>query len=447
MSAAHPNQVPIASNLNLLHTQLGFDLLVDPDDYLSALLTKDGVYEAPETDFVTRILRAGDTCIDAGCHVGYYSCLFSKLVGIKGRVYAFDASPYACLSTRRNLGLNGFAFANVIHAALADVEGARPFHISASGQSGLSSLGQIPMATDTISVPVVRLDAFLDRENIDTIRLLKLDVEGAEEMVLRGLERRLAAHVIDYILVECFDERLQLLCTSAEKVANVLKSVGYTPWEYGIENPAGWSRATEVCSRGDCNYLFSSPAIAEQVPRISLAAAFGWTRAQRSQLLSERNELQSQQNETQREISALEHRNNELEAQNGELLRQRNEMDHQRNELRSERDELKGQRNELRSQLYGLQRQRDGLRDQHAVLRQKLQDDIDWLLESIRTHEKESVRLAAENAELQNIWGTIQNSASWRILNKWRRVRNRVVPPNSFRAKLYDSVIGPLRRR
>jgi len=399
MSATVSGQAAIVSNLNLLHTRLGFDLLVDPSDYLSVLLIRDGVYEPPETDLVTRILREGDTCVDAGCHIGYYSCLFAKLVGAKGRVYSFDANPHACRSTRRNLDLNGFSFADVIHTALADAKGARPFHISADDQTGLSSLGPIPRDKETISVPCLPLEAFLKDRHIDNVRLLKIDVEGAEEIVLRGLRHFLAAHVIDYILIECFDERLQLLDTSAEKVASILKSAGYTPWEFGIENPAGWSQPTEVRSRGDCNYLFSSSAITEKVPSVSLAGALGSTQAQR-----------------------------------GQLQKQRDDLQHQRDELQHQAHQLLGENTALKQNV------------------EKLQDDTDWLLDSIKTHEQESARLtaetarlAAEKAELETIWEAVQNSASWRVLNKWRKVRNRLVPANSFRGKLYHSVIGPLR--
>jgi FkbM family methyltransferase len=377
MSATLRRQEAIISNLNLLHTRLGFDLLVDPGDYLSVLLTRDGVFEAPETDLVTRILRPGDICIDAGCHVGYYSCLFAKLVGEKGRVYSFDANPQACNSTRRNLGLNGLYFAEVIQTALADIEGMTSFHISTDDQTGLSSLGPIPICKETISVLCLRLEAFLDERRVDSVRLLKLDVEGAEEIVLRGLGRFLAAHVIDYILVECFDERLQLLETSAEKVAGILKSAGYTPWEYGIENPAGWSQATEVRSRGDCNYLFLSPAITEKVPSVSLAAALGWTQGERGRLCSERNDLQ-----------------------------------YQRDQLLSENTSLK----------------------QNV---EKLQNDTDWLLDSIKVHEEQ----AAEKRRLEALWEGVENSASWRLLNKWRKVRNLLAPENSWHRRLYDSLL------
>ncbi len=401
MSTAHPRQTAMTAKLELVHTQLGFDLLIDPGDYVSILLIRDGIYEAPETDLVTRIVRAGDTCIDAGCHFGYYSCFAAQMVGEKGRVYSFDANPQACQSTRRNLALTGSYSAEVIQAALADQNGSRPFYISTDDQTGLSSLGSIATFKQTISVPCLRLEAFLDEKRVNRIRLLKLDVEGAEEIVLRGLGHYLPDHVIDFILVECFDERLQLLNTSTETIAGILKSAGYTCWEFGTENPAGWSKASEVRSRGDCNYLFSSPAVSEKMPKFSLATALAWTQAQRNQVLSERNQRQYQ----------------------------------------SDR----------------LQDQRDQLLSENTTLKQnveKLQDDTDWLLSSIKTHEEQAAQLVAEKQvleaaqrKLETLWNSVENSASWRVLNKWRRVRDRLVPANSLRSRLYDSVIEPLRGR
>jgi FkbM family methyltransferase len=370
MAATPPRLAASRGNLALLRTQLGFELLVDPSDYISVLVARDGIYEAPETDLVTRIVRPGDTCVDAGCHVGYYSCLFAKLVGEKGRVYSFDANPNACEMTRRNLGINGF-FGEVIQTALAESAGRRPFHISIEGQTGMSSLGEIATVKETISVPCSRLDVFLKDRRIEGVRLLKVDVEGAEEMVLQGLQQYLGAGMIDFILMECFDERLQLLNTSTNKIAKLLRSTGYVPWEFGTDNPAGWSQAAEVHSRGDCNYLFSSPTVTSEVPSVSLAAGLRWTQAQRDQ---------------------------------------------QRDSLLKENTDLKQQS-------------------------ERLQDDVNWLLDSLKTHEEETARLISEKRELDVLWWQVQNSASWRMLNRWRRLRNRLAPEGSWHRRFYESVL------
>jgi len=55
--------------------------------------------------------------------------------------------------------------------------------------------------------------------------------------------------------------------------------------------------------------------------------------------------------------------------------------------------------------------------------------------------------LSQEKRELETVWETVQGSAGWRLLNRWRRVREQLAPPESLRRRLYDSVIGTLRKR
>jgi FkbM family methyltransferase len=265
------------SRLQRIKTLLGFDLLLDPKDYFSGLLIRNGIFEAPESELVSRLVRQGDTCIDAGSHIGYYTCLLARLVGEAGRVYAFDANPQACETANRNLSLNGLTCAEVFHTALSDHEGSLPFHISSDEQTGLSSVGPIPTSKQTIQVPCARLETFLQNRGIEHIRLLKIDVEGSEEMVLRGLGRFLTSHATDFILVELYDERLQVMDTCTEKVKEILQNAGYRAWTY--DNAFGWQLATEVHSRGDCNFLFVSPPIQEPVPPFSLAPVLAQTQA------------------------------------------------------------------------------------------------------------------------------------------------------------------------
>jgi FkbM family methyltransferase len=380
------------SRLRVIRTLVGFDLLADPGDTLGALLLRDAIFEAPETDLVTRILRPGDICVDGGCHLGYYSCLFAQLVGESGQLFSFDANPRACQNTRTSLALNGLGSATVFHSALADASGNRSFYISTDDQTGLSSLGSIPTCKEIISVPCLSLEGFLNEHNIHNLRLLKLDVEGSEEMVLRGLGQCLGNHLIDFILIECFDERLGLLNSSAESVGHLLTSAGYTCWEYGRANPAGWSRAIKVTSRDDCNYLFSSPAIAdESFARVSLATALAWTQAEKNVLSRENSALGSN--------------------------------------LETERNALSRENGALRSNL------------------EKSQEDIDWLLSSINDQQEELARLRAEAAELCVVLGKVTGSAGWRILEMWRRVRDRFAPDHSKSRRVYDAILQRLRRR
>jgi hypothetical protein len=77
--------------------------------------------------------------------------------------------------------------------------------------------------------------------------------------------------------VELYDERLQVMNTCTEKVKEILQSASYRAWTY--DNASGWRLASEVHSRGDCNFLFVSPAIQEPVPPFSLAPVLAQTQA------------------------------------------------------------------------------------------------------------------------------------------------------------------------
>ena len=296
------------SPLQPVKTLLGFDLLLNPSDYFSYLLIRDGIFEAPESDLVSRLVRQGDTCIDAGSHVGYYTCFLAHLVGESGRVYAFDANPEACDAAKRNLSLNGMTWAEVTNIALSDHEGSLSFHVSSDEQTGLSSVGLIPNFKKTIHVPCGRLETSLDNRGINHVRLLKIDVEGSEEMVLSGLGRFLTDHLTDFILVELYDERLQVMNTNTEKVRQILRKAGYLAWTY--ESTSGWLMADQVQSRGDCNYLFVSPSVQETLPPFSLAPILTHTLAawrRESEILQTRereteelrHELDALQQETQ----------------------------------------------------------------------------------------------------------------------------------------------------
>src|SRR5260370_15151996 len=241
-------------------TALGCSLRRKVDDFITGFVERDGAFEVPESDLVSRLVRSGDVCIDAGSQIGYYSCLLAKCAGPSGRVYAFDANRAACVKTRRNAELNGFSNIEVIYAALGNDHGSTPLYVSTDDQSGLSSLGTLPVYKEIISVPWLRLEEFINERKLQRIRLLKIDVEGAEEIILRGLGAQLAAHRINFILLECFNERLRLLDTSTEKVARLLSSAGYLAWAFGITSPHTWSRTDQIISHSDCNYLFSSPS-------------------------------------------------------------------------------------------------------------------------------------------------------------------------------------------
>jgi FkbM family methyltransferase len=146
-----------------------------------------GTYEPEQTRLFEERLRAGDTVLDVGAHVGYYTLLSSVLVGPGGSVWAFEPNPQNAGFLRRHAQVNGCANVRVTEAAVSDEAGRARFDFgTGSGTGRLAGGGALEVAT-------VRLDDFV-REHGIAPAAVKIDVEGGELRVLEGARDTLAAH-------------------------------------------------------------------------------------------------------------------------------------------------------------------------------------------------------------------------------------------------------------
>jgi FkbM family methyltransferase len=131
-----------------------------------------------------RILRQGDIAFDVGANWGMHTLLFSRLVGASGFVNSFECLPEAQNELLWHIERNRISNVLVHHKAVADYDGEASFLFGENTSTGCLA----PTAQgQTISVTVCRLDSLL--EDIERLRLIKIDVEGAESRVLHGAER------------------------------------------------------------------------------------------------------------------------------------------------------------------------------------------------------------------------------------------------------------------
>jgi hypothetical protein len=82
----------------------------------------------------------------------------------------------------------------------------------------------------------------------------------------------------------------------------------------------------------------------------------------------------------------------------------------------------------------------EGLRNENTALKQSLEK-----IQSFIKTQEDYRQLATQKRELENLWVDVQNSAGWRLLNRWRELRNRVAAEGTLLRKLYDSVLRPVR--
>lgn len=147
-----------------------------------------GRYEAFYTETISQYIKKGDVCLDVGANIGWYTTLFAKLCGIKGEVHAFEPVPQTFATLERNVALNdkpSNVFLN--NFGLGDVEQETEIHLFPDLPNGHSSLAAKPdERSETISVLLKTLNSYIAMRNITQVDFIKVDVEGAEQMFLRG---------------------------------------------------------------------------------------------------------------------------------------------------------------------------------------------------------------------------------------------------------------------
>jgi len=154
------------------------------------------------------LLRPGDVCVDAGANAGNYTFLFASVVGSRGQVFAFEPNPELTELLRKSVSLNGYGeIVRIEERALFSATGERrPFFVSVNpmntGTSSLIDHGVFVSHDHTVDVSTITFDDFAKNTGVDRFRLVKIDVERAEEFVIAGATKALAGARIDYIIIE-----------------------------------------------------------------------------------------------------------------------------------------------------------------------------------------------------------------------------------------------------
>jgi FkbM family methyltransferase len=164
------------------------DLRVEKDFWV-------GTYEPEMQSALRELIKPGMTVYDVGANIGYVTLILGKLVGARGKVYAFEALPDNVERLRRNVELNEYADrVTIFPGAVAAGAGEVSFLIHASGAMGKAagSAGRDEQYLREIVVPCISLDEFVFTQGNPPPQAVKMDIEGGEVLALPGMKRVLA---------------------------------------------------------------------------------------------------------------------------------------------------------------------------------------------------------------------------------------------------------------
>lgn len=183
-------------------THSGLSLNVDPVSHFGLEVMSTGVYEPVMTNFINTLLRPGDVFVDAGANEGYFSLVGSKRVE-SGRVFSIEPQSRLIPVISANVELNHCANVSIHHLALSNSPGTLELHLTPDTNSGASSLFRSAKLLDnTEMVEAKTLDQFVSENNIEKIRFIKVDCEGAQKVIVEGALASLKAQRIEFIAVE-----------------------------------------------------------------------------------------------------------------------------------------------------------------------------------------------------------------------------------------------------
>lgn len=181
-------------------------------------------------ELFVRTLKPGMTVIDGGAHVGLYSVLGARGVGPGGRVLAFEPDPYNFRALEANTG--GLANVTLSRSALAERRREAAFHRS-SGTIGSSLLAR-DTSIGVETVAVTSIDDELEGREVASL-LVKLNVEGAEPLVLEGARRTLDRVADATLFVEAAPDHLG---EDAPRIVGQIEELGFEVFRIRLRDQA-----------------------------------------------------------------------------------------------------------------------------------------------------------------------------------------------------------------
>lgn len=150
-----------------------------------------GAQDRENFRFLASFVKPGQTVLDIGAWEGPYTLLLAELVGPAGRVIAFEPDARAGSLLRANVAMNALANVRVVDRGLSDRVGRAPFYDSSGGTIGTLVPNELVAGFAASTIETTTVDGYCHDHGI-RVDGMKVDVEGAEALVLDGAREVIA---------------------------------------------------------------------------------------------------------------------------------------------------------------------------------------------------------------------------------------------------------------
>jgi FkbM family methyltransferase len=184
-----------------------------------------GVHEKCATELCKHVIKKGDIIVDVGAHVGYYTLLFARLVGEKGKVFAFEPDPENFALLMRNIEANEYRNVVAVRKAVSNKSEIAKLFLCPDN-TGDHRIHNSCDSRQSIEVETTSLDEFF-KNKCSKIDLIKMDIEGAEMLALQGSTKLLEKNESLQIITEFWPRSLRIFGFSPKEYLDELTERGF----------------------------------------------------------------------------------------------------------------------------------------------------------------------------------------------------------------------------
>jgi FkbM family methyltransferase len=210
-------------HFGIAYLRNGMKMLVFGKDHVGRILLYMGDFEPAITHIAKILLRPGDTVIDIGSNLGWFTLTAAAHVGDRGKIHAFDPQPAVNTLARATILMNGLENVTLHEVALSDAVGTAELHVL-KGNFGAARLSkETGNLWSKIDVPTVQAGDYLKSLSLTSVRLLKIDVEGHEQTIFQAAEDFLTQMPPEIIVFESASDQPLL----DRPIAKTISALGY----------------------------------------------------------------------------------------------------------------------------------------------------------------------------------------------------------------------------
>jgi FkbM family methyltransferase len=193
-----------------------------------------GSYGLLIIEVMKRLMKPGGIFVDVGANIGYLSAVAAGIVGKQGQVHCFEPVPKYFERLERLVELNPGHSITVNPRAAGETAGNCTIYVTREpGQNTMvPAYKSGPEIVSTLKVPVIRLDSYLQERNINRISLLKIDAEGFELPILKGLQNFLeGSKQRPAIICEIAPRAYSLMGRMISELSDYMEAYGYRAYD------------------------------------------------------------------------------------------------------------------------------------------------------------------------------------------------------------------------